>query len=57
MWSLWFSYKTRYNYRYQIPEDWPYQEARHLFKEPNVTMDVPELKWIAPDEEVVMKIN
>lgn len=37
--------------RYQIPEDWPYQEARHLFKEPNVTMDVPELKWIAPDEE------
>ncbi|XP_064997747.1 flap endonuclease 1-A-like isoform X1 [Musa acuminata AAA Group] len=37
--------------RYQIPEDWPYQEARHLFKEPNVIMDVPELKWTAPDEE------
>jgi hypothetical protein len=39
-------------YRYQIPEDWPYQEARRLFKEPNVTLDIPELKWTAPDEEV-----
>ncbi|KAG0518997.1 hypothetical protein BDA96_09G225900 [Sorghum bicolor] len=37
--------------RYQIPEDWPYQEARRLFKEPNVTLDVPELKWTPPDEE------
>ncbi|XP_042471850.1 flap endonuclease 1-A isoform X8 [Zingiber officinale] len=37
--------------RYKIPEEWPYQETRRLFKEPNVTMDVPELKWIAPDEE------
>uniref|UniRef100_A0A0E0L549 Flap endonuclease 1 n=1 Tax=Oryza punctata TaxID=4537 RepID=A0A0E0L549_ORYPU len=37
--------------RYQIPEDWPYQEARRLFKEPNVTLDIPELKWNAPDEE------
>ncbi|AQK88068.1 Flap endonuclease 1 [Zea mays] len=37
--------------RYQIPEDWPYQEARRLFKEPNVTLDIPELKWTAPDEE------
>ncbi|XP_074560398.1 flap endonuclease 1-A [Curcuma longa] len=37
--------------RYQIPEEWPYQETRRLFKEPNVTMDVPELKWIAPDEK------
>ncbi|XP_042437005.1 flap endonuclease 1-A-like isoform X3 [Zingiber officinale] len=37
--------------RYQIPEEWPYLEARRLFKEPNVTMDVPELKWIAPDDE------
>lgn len=40
--------------RYQIPEDWPYQEARRLFKEPNVTLDVPELKWTAPDEEVCL---
>ncbi|RLN29021.1 flap endonuclease 1a [Panicum miliaceum] len=37
--------------RYQIPEGWPYQEARRLFKEPNVTLDIPELKWTAPDEE------
>ncbi|KAG8369006.1 hypothetical protein BUALT_Bualt15G0105300 [Buddleja alternifolia] len=38
--------------RYQIPEDWPYQEARRLFKEPSVfTDDELELKWTAPDEE------
>ncbi|KQK05142.1 flap endonuclease 1-A [Brachypodium distachyon] len=37
--------------KYQIPEDWPYEEARRLFKEPNVTLDLPELKWTAPDEE------
>ncbi|OEL33079.1 Flap endonuclease 1, partial [Dichanthelium oligosanthes] len=37
--------------RYQIPEDWPFQEARRLFKEPDVTLDIPELKWTAPDEE------
>ncbi|XP_058076519.1 flap endonuclease 1 isoform X1 [Magnolia sinica] len=38
--------------RYQIPENWPYQEARRLFKEPLVS-DIeaqPELKWTAPDE-------
>lgn len=39
-------------YRYQIPEDWPYQEARRMFKEPDVTLDFPELKWTPPDEEV-----
>ncbi|XP_043814914.1 flap endonuclease 1 isoform X3 [Manihot esculenta] len=40
-------------FRYQIPEDWPYQEARHLFKEPIVLADEeePELKWSSPDEE------
>ncbi|KAJ4840453.1 Elongation of fatty acids protein 2 [Turnera subulata] len=39
--------------RYQIPEDWPYQEARQLFKEPAVLVDEQELdiKWSAPDEE------
>lgn len=39
--------------RYQIPENWPYQEARTLFKEPIVSPpdDQPELKWSAPDEE------
>ncbi|KAK1572441.1 hypothetical protein Q3G72_032673 [Acer saccharum] len=39
--------------RYQIPEDWPYQEARKLFKEPEVFTDEEqvELKWSPPDEE------
>ncbi|KAF7143673.1 hypothetical protein RHSIM_Rhsim05G0124800 [Rhododendron simsii] len=39
--------------RYQIPDDWPYQEARILFKEPAVFSDEghPEIKWSAPDEE------
>ncbi|KAJ4721783.1 Flap endonuclease 1 [Melia azedarach] len=39
--------------RYQIPEDWPYQEARLLFKEPEVFVDEEQLdiKWTAPDEE------
>uniref|UniRef100_A0A5B6ZGV8 Flap endonuclease 1 n=1 Tax=Davidia involucrata TaxID=16924 RepID=A0A5B6ZGV8_DAVIN len=39
--------------RYQIPDDWPYQDARRLFKEPLVHADDEqlELKWTAPDEE------
>ncbi|KAI3448419.1 hypothetical protein Pfo_005084 [Paulownia fortunei] len=39
--------------RYHIPDDWPYQESRRLFKEPSVLTDDDklELKWIAPDEE------
>ncbi|CAN1219272.1 Flap endonuclease 1 [Linum perenne] len=38
--------------RYQIAEDWPYQEARRLFKEPNVLKDdEEEIKWASPDEE------
>ncbi|CAI0552062.1 unnamed protein product [Linum tenue] len=38
--------------RYQIPEDWPYVEARRLFKEPNVIAeDEQEIKWASPDEE------
>ncbi|XAR52771.1 Spleen exonuclease [Bertholletia excelsa] len=39
--------------RYQIPDDWPYQEARRLFKEPLVYSDDEqlEIKWSAPDEE------
>ncbi|OIW13028.1 hypothetical protein TanjilG_15477 [Lupinus angustifolius] len=39
--------------RYQIPDDWPYQEARRLFKEPTVLIEEEELnlKWSAPDEE------
>ncbi|KAL8143725.1 hypothetical protein V2J09_016757 [Rumex salicifolius] len=39
--------------RYQIPEEWPYQEARRLFKEPLVFAEneEPEIKWSPPDEE------
>jgi hypothetical protein len=42
--------------RYQIPDPWPYQEARRLFKEPVVTPteELPEFKWNAPDEEVFL---
>lgn len=45
-------------FRYQIPEDWPYQEARQLFKEPLVSTDDEELnlKWSPPDEEVIIKL-
>ncbi|KAK9086177.1 hypothetical protein Syun_028571 [Stephania yunnanensis] len=43
--------------RYQIPENWPYQEARRLFKEPFVGVDDQqlEIKWTAPDEEGLIK--
>ncbi|MCO5553363.1 hypothetical protein L7F22_006884 [Adiantum nelumboides] len=43
--------------RYQIPESWPYKEARQLFKEPLVTseQDQTELKWSPPDEEELRK--
>ncbi|XP_074309004.1 flap endonuclease 1-like isoform X2 [Silene latifolia] len=39
--------------RYQIADDWPYQEVRRLFKEPLVfpENEEPELKWSPPDEE------
>ncbi|ERN03200.1 hypothetical protein AMTR_s00003p00149890 [Amborella trichopoda] len=39
--------------RYVIPENWPYQDARCLFKEPLVSPleDLPEVKWASPDEE------
>ncbi|PKA62945.1 Flap endonuclease 1-A [Apostasia shenzhenica] len=37
--------------RYHVPEDWPYQEARRLFKEPSVILEMLELKWVPPDEE------
>ncbi|KAG7022370.1 Flap endonuclease 1 [Cucurbita argyrosperma subsp. argyrosperma] len=39
--------------RYQIPEGWPFQEARQLFKEPLVCTDEEQLdiKWTTPDEE------
>lgn len=39
--------------RYHIPNDWPYQEARLLFKEPKVCAEdvLPEMKWTSPNEE------
>ncbi|CAN6467481.1 unnamed protein product [Victoria cruziana] len=39
--------------RYQIPENWPYEDARRLFTEPLVTAieEQEEPKWTSPDEE------
>ncbi len=38
--------------KYTIPENWPYQQARALFKEPEVEpADAVEMTWSAPDEE------
>eukprot|EP00854_Cymbomonas_tetramitiformis_P007940 gene7940-9433_t len=39
--------------KYGIPEDWPYAEARKMFKNPEVTpaAEVPEFKWTLPDAE------
>ncbi|KAF2598385.1 hypothetical protein F2Q68_00012242 [Brassica cretica] len=44
-------------YRYQIPEEWPYNEARKLFKEPDVLTDEEQLdiKWISPDEDGIVQ--
>ncbi|KAK3441388.1 hypothetical protein EUGRSUZ_B01344 [Eucalyptus grandis] len=40
--------------RYQIPDNWPYSEARLLFKEPIVSTEKqPEIKWTAPKEEKI----
>ena len=44
--------------RYQIPEDWPYKDARQLFLEPDVrSAEDPEcdFKWDAPDVEGLVK--
>lgn len=43
--------------RYQIPDSWPFAEARRLFKEPLVTTaeNQLELKWSPPDEEGLRK--
>ena len=42
--------------RHPVPEGWPYEEARRLFKNPLVT-DPSEidLKWKLPDEEGLVK--
>ncbi|KAF3330820.1 flap endonuclease 1 [Carex littledalei] len=41
--------------RYKVPEDWPYQEVRRLFKEPMVSSEVPDLSWTSPDEEALLE--
>ncbi|GFP95035.1 flap endonuclease 1 [Phtheirospermum japonicum] len=45
--------------RYQVPDDWAYQESRRLFKEPSVLTDDDqlELKWTDPNEEGMEKIK
>ena len=41
--------------KHPIPENWPYQEARKLFKEPLVLdPETVELKWPEPDEEGIV---
>ncbi|KFB47549.1 AGAP011448-PA-like protein [Anopheles sinensis] len=42
--------------KYIVPEDWNYQQARRLFKEPEVQDGASiELKWSEPDEEGLVK--
>ena len=41
--------------KYPVPEDWPFAEARELFKNPEVVQtEGLDLKWTAPDEEGVV---
>ncbi|KAI5071374.1 hypothetical protein GOP47_0013625 [Adiantum capillus-veneris] len=39
--------------RYQVPDLWPFQEVRRLFKDPLVTVpeDQWEPQWVGPDEQ------
>ena len=38
--------------KYPVPEDWPYKDARELFRKPDVLPGSQvDLKWEAPDEE------
>ncbi|KAF5197868.1 Flap endonuclease [Thalictrum thalictroides] len=41
--------------RYRIPENWPFQEARCIFKDPVVSVSDQNhvFEWITPDEEVL----
>ncbi|OXA63127.1 flap endonuclease 1 [Folsomia candida] len=42
--------------KYGVPENWPFKEARRLFKEPEITeSDQVELNWTGPDEEGLVK--
>jgi len=40
--------------RFNVPEDWPYQEVRTLFKEPNVCTEIPDFMWTSPDSQGLM---
>ncbi|KAK2155075.1 hypothetical protein LSH36_250g03077 [Paralvinella palmiformis] len=42
--------------KYNVPEEWPYEQARKLFKAPDV-MDAEkiELKWTEPDEKALIQ--
>jgi len=41
--------------RYPVPENWPFVEARDLFKNPDVVDTTGlELKWTAPDEDGIV---
>ncbi|RLN17961.1 flap endonuclease 1-B isoform X1 [Panicum miliaceum] len=37
--------------RFSVPEDWPYQEVRTLFKQPNVCTGIPDFMWTSPDSQ------
>lgn len=42
--------------KYTIPEDWPFAQARKLFKNPDVTHSEDlDLKWTEPDEAALVK--
>ncbi|XP_034256035.1 flap endonuclease 1-like isoform X1 [Thrips palmi] len=42
--------------KYSLPENWPFQEARRLFMEPQVAdPETLQLKWTDPDEEALVK--
>ena len=41
--------------KFPVPEDWPYKEARELFRHPDVLdPSTLELKWTDPDEEAIV---
>jgi flap endonuclease-1 len=47
------------NKKYTMPESFPYQEARHLFLQPDVidVASMPEFKWTDPDEEGLVAVR
>ncbi|KAI9228251.1 MAG: PIN domain-like protein [Piptocephalis tieghemiana] len=43
--------------KYPIPEDWPYQASRELFKKPNVLAgDTIDFKWNEPNMEGILEM-